>query len=58
MPDVIGTARWGKNLLVEVTSKSQFKFQMINKLNQISSFNSNVKIKVISWVGWLSRLFK
>ena len=58
MPDVIGTARWGKNLLVEVTSKTQFKYQMINKLNQIVSYNSNVKIKVISWVGWLARLFK
>lgn len=28
MPDVIGTARWGKNLLVEVTSKSQTNLQM------------------------------
>ena len=55
MPDVIGTARWGKSLAVEVVSKSQTKLQMLNKLKAIQAYNPNLTIKVVSWAGWLGR---
>ena len=57
MPDVIGTARWGKNLLVEVTSKSQTYAQMAAKLTSIVATNPNSTWKVISWASWISKLF-
>lgn len=55
MPDVIGTARWGKNLLVEVTSKSQINLQMANKLIKLLASNPNTTYKVI---GWAARIAK
>ena len=55
MPDVIGTARWGKSLAVEVVSKSQTAVQMMNKLKAIQLYNPNLSIRVISWAGWLGR---
>lgn len=55
MPDVIGTARWGKNLLVEVTSKSQTNLQMANKLVKLLASNPNTTYKVI---GWAARIAK
>ena len=57
MPDVIGTARWVKNLLVEVTSKSQTYAQMAAKLTSIVATNPNSTWKVISWASWISKLF-
>ena len=57
MPDVIGTARWGRNLLVEVTSKSQTNLQMTNKLLKLLAGNPNTSIKVIGWAALISRLF-
>ena len=56
-PDVIGTARWGKNLIVEVTSKSQTFLQMSNKLNNIILYNPNTTKKIIGWAAWISKLF-
>ena len=55
MPDVIGKARWGKDLLVEVVSKSQTALQMKNKLKAIQILNPNAAIKVIKWAGWVGR---
>lgn len=55
MPDVIGTARWGKSLAVEVVSKSQTAIQMKNKLSAIQVYNPNLAIQVIRWAGWLGR---
>ena len=55
MPDVIGTARWGKSLAVEVVSKSQTAVQMMNKLKAIQLYNPNLSIRVISWAGWIGR---
>lgn len=55
MPDVMGTARWGKNLAVEVVSKSQTYKQMTNKLIEIQAFNPNLDPKVIRWAGWVGR---
>ena len=55
MPDVIGTARWGKSLAVEVVSKSQTAVQMYNKLIAIQAYNPSLAIKVIRWAGWLGR---
>ena len=57
MPDVIGTARWGKNLLVEVTSKSQTYAQMATKLASMIANNPNSTYKIISWAAWISKLF-
>ena len=57
MPDVVGTARWGKNLFVEVTSKSQTYTQMANKLTSLTAINPNSTWKIISWAAWISRLF-
>ena len=55
MPDVVGKARWGKNLAVEVVSKSQTATQMDNKLIAIQAYNPNLAKKVIKWAGWLGR---
>ena len=55
MPDVIGKARWGKDLAVEVVSKSQTALQMKNKLIAIQAYNPNLAIKVIKWAGWVGR---
>ena len=57
MPDIIGTARWGKNILVEVTSKSQTYAQMAAKLTSLVSVNPNSTWKVISWAAWISKIF-
>ena len=55
MPDVIGKARWGKNLAVEVVSKSQTALQMTNKLVTMQTYNPNLAIKVIQWAGTIGR---
>lgn len=55
MHDVIGTARWGKSLAVEVVSKSQTAVQMHNKLIAIQAYNPSLAIKVIRWASWLGR---
>ena len=58
MPDVIGKARWGKDLAVEVVSKSQTALQMQTKLIAIQGYNPHLSIKVIKWAAWIGkRLF-
>ena len=57
MPDVIGTARLGKNRLIEVTSKSQTHTQMNNKLDAILAENPNSSKGVVRWAFWLSKIF-
>ena len=41
MPDVVGKARWGKDIAVEVVSKSQTAAQMKTKLNGLCANNHN-----------------
>ena len=55
MPDVIGTARWGKNLFIEVVSKSQTAIQMENKLKALTALNPNTIYDVVKWAGWVGR---
>ncbi|MGN1371991.1 MAG: RHS repeat domain-containing protein [Candidatus Coprovivens sp.] len=58
-PDVIGKARFGKNKLVEVVSKSQTAKQMTKKLNEIiAAGNPNCKKQVIDIARKISKLFK
>lgn len=58
-PDVIGIARFGKNKLVEVVSKTQTKVQMKIKLDKIiASGNPNCKKQVIDIARKISNLFK
>lgn len=58
-PDVIGIARFGKNKLVEVASKTQTKIQMKLKLDKIiASGNPNCKKQVIDIARKISNLFK
>lgn len=45
----------GKNLLVEVTSKSQTNLQMANKLVKLLASNPNTTYKDI---GWAARIAK
>ena len=55
MPDVVGKARWGTDLIVEVTSKSQTHNQMLNKLTLIIASNPTARIKIIDWAAWIGR---
>ena len=56
IPDAIGVARRGKNMLIEVVSKSQTRKQMKIKC-QIMIANNYASYNVISWVGSFSRFF-
>ena len=49
IPDAIGVARRGKNMLIEVVSKSQTRKQMEIKC-QIMIANNYASYNVISWV--------
>lgn len=55
MPDVMGKARWGRDLIVEVTSKSQTHAQMAKKLDAIIQYNPGVRKKIIDWAAWIGR---
>lgn len=55
MPDVMGKARWGTDLIIEVTSKSQTYNQMLNKLTLILAANPTARIKIINWAAWIGR---
>lgn len=48
-PDVIGVARYGENLIVEVVSKSQTKGEMEAKCAKMLVKNLKTQSKVISW---------
>ena len=56
-PDVTGLARYGNNLLVEVTSKSQTYMQMETKLLRMIAVNPNTSYKVISWAARIAKWF-
>ena len=55
MPDVIGIAKNGSNLLVEVVSKSQMFAQMSEKLELICLANPNCVPKIIEWAGIIGK---
>ena len=55
MPDVMGKARWGRDLIVEVTSKSQTHAQMASKLKLISIENPTARTKIIDLAAWIGR---
>ena len=55
MLDVMGKARWGRDLIVEVTSKSQTHAQMAKKLDAIIQYNPGVRKKIIDWAAWIGR---
>lgn len=55
MPDVMGKARWGRDLIVEVTSKSQTHVLMAKKLDAIIQYNPGIRKKIIDWAAWIGR---
>ena len=55
MPDVMGKARWDRDLIVEVTSKSQTHAQMASKLKLISIDNPTARTKIIDLAAWIGR---
>ena len=55
MPDVIGIAKNGSNLLVEVVSKSQTVAQMSKKLDSIIFANPNCNKCIIEWAAIIGR---
>ena len=57
-PDVIGVARYGKNKLVEVVSKSQTRNQMVNKCANMVRNNPNTRSSVVSWPGRLANFWR
>ena len=54
MPNVVGKARWGTNLIVEVTSKSQTHNQTLKKLTVIIASNPTARKKIIDWEWFLN----
>jgi hypothetical protein len=58
MPDVIGIARNGTSMLVEVVSKSQTVAQMTAKCVSMAQANPGAAYKVISYAATISRLFQ
>ena len=57
MFNIFSTNNFRKNLLLEVTSKSQTYAQMARKLTNIVLANPNTKWKVIGWAAWIAKLF-
>ena len=57
-PDVIGIARYGKNKLVEVVSKSQTRNQLLNKCSNMVGNNPNTRSSVVSWPGRLANFWR
>lgn len=57
-PDVIGVARYGKNKLVEVVSKSQTRRQMERKCIGMANNNPGTGWKVVSWPGRLANFWR
>ena len=58
LPDVIGTARYGKNMLVEVVSKSQTAQQMNDKCLKMVKYNPKSNYSVVSWVANIGKVLK
>src|SRR5690554_2995636 len=54
-PDVIGIARNGHHVLVEITSSSQTAMQMAMKLNRMIALNPGAIPVLINWAGILGR---
>ena len=57
-PDVIGVARYGKNKLVEVVSKSQTVKQMEIKCRSMVNNNPATGWKVVGWPGKLANFWR
>ncbi len=55
IPDVIGIARDGTSVLVEVVSKSQTVSQMTKKCISMVKSNPGANYKVIRWAATISR---
>lgn len=55
MPDVMGKARWGRDIIIEVTSKSQTHAQMLSKLDLILVDNPTARTKIIDWAAFIGR---
>ena len=58
MPDVIGVARNGTSLLVEVVSKSQTVAQMTAKCVSMQAANPGAGYKVIGWAATIGRILQ
>ena len=58
MPDVIGIARDGTSMLVEVVSKSQTVAQMTAKCISMANANPGAAYKVIGWAATVSRFLQ
>ncbi len=56
MPDVIGVARRGKNMLIEVVSKSQTVAQMEAKCLSMELTNINTTHRVRDWARVISKV--
>ncbi|MCQ2513418.1 MAG: hypothetical protein MJ092_08570 [Lachnospiraceae bacterium] len=57
-PDVIGVARYGKNRLVEVVSKSQTRKQMKAKCKNMIRHNPRSGYRVVNWPAVFSKMKK
>ena len=57
IPDVIGIAKKGQHVLVEVVSKSQTVAQMAAKADLMKISNVNTTSKIIGWAAKVSRWF-
>ena len=58
MPDIIGVARDGSSLLIEVVSKSQTVAQMESKCISMVNANPGASYKVIGWTAKTFRFFQ
>ena len=58
IPDVIGIARDGSSILVEVVSKSQTVGQMASKCLSMCASNPGSTWKVVGWAASFSQLFR
>ena len=56
-PDVIGVARYGANMIVEVVSRSQTGAQMNAKCDAILRANPGATKRVMAWVGVIGRFW-
>ena len=58
IPDVIGIARDGSSLLIEVVSRSQTYEQMANKCSSMCNQNPGSSYNVITWAKTIDNLIK
>lgn len=56
LPDVIGVARNGTSVLVEVVSKSQTVAEMTAKCISMANANPGATYRVINWAANVSRI--